>query len=58
MLNFDTLVVLIVALPLLVAVGNGLNLVAGEQLWGWRGVQRSTWLALLAAFLGQFGCLF
>ncbi len=53
MLNFDTVVILIVALPLFAAVANGLNLVAGDRFWGWRAVQRLTWMPLLASFLGS-----
>ena len=52
MLDFNTVVILIVALPLFAAVANGVNLVAGEQFWGWRKVQQLTWMTLLASFLG------
>ena len=53
MLNFNTVVILIVALPLFAAVANGINLVAGERFWGWRKVQSLTWMTLLASFLGS-----
>ena len=33
MLDFNTVVILIVALPLFAALANGINLVAGERFW-------------------------
>jgi NADH-quinone oxidoreductase subunit L len=48
---FDTIVLLTFGLPLLAAAANGINLVAGETLWGWRGVQNLTLWALGGAFL-------
>jgi len=53
MLDFNTVVILIVALPLFSALANGINLVAGERFWGWRKVQSLTWMTLLASFLGS-----
>lgn len=52
MLDFNTVVILIVALPLFAALANGINLVAGERFWDWRQVQRITWVTLLGSFLG------
>ena len=52
MLDFNTVVILIVALPLFAALANGVNLVAGERFWGWRKVQQLTWMTLLASLLG------
>ena len=53
MLDFNSVVILIVALPLFAAVANGINLVAGERFWGWRKVQSLTSTLLLASFLGS-----
>ena len=53
MLDFNSVVILIVALPLFAALANGINLVAGERFWGWRRVQSLTWMALLGSFLGS-----
>jgi len=52
MFNFDLVVILVVAFPLIAAVANGLNLVAGERYWGWRQVQRLTCGMLFASFVG------
>lgn len=52
-MDFNTVVILIVALPLFAALANGINLVAGERFWGWREVQKLTWMTLLASFLGS-----
>ena len=49
---FNTVILLIVAFPLFAAAANGINLVAGERLWGWRQVQRLTCLMLFASFIG------
>ena len=53
MLDFNSVVILIVALPLFAALANGINLVAGERFWGWRKVQSLTSTLLLASFLGS-----
>ena len=49
---FNTVILLIVAFPLIAAAANGINLVAGERFWGWRQVQRLTCLTLFASFIG------
>ena len=49
---FNTVVILIVLFPLFAAAANGINLVAGERLWGWREVQKLTCLMLFASFAG------
>ncbi len=51
-INFNTVVVLIVVFPLIAAMANGINLVAGERFWGWRQVQRLTCGMLFASFVG------
>jgi len=51
-INFDSVIILIVAFPLIAAVANGLNLVAGERFWGWKQVQRLTCGMLFASFVG------
>ncbi len=52
-INFDLITILIVVLPLIAAVANGINLVAGERFWGWRQVQLLTCGMLLASFVGS-----
>lgn len=49
---FETIVTLIVALPLLAALANGAHLIAGEKFWGWRTTQRITCGAALVSFIG------
>ncbi len=51
-INFYSVTILIVALPLLAAIANGFNLVSGERFWGWRTVQRTTCGALFFSFVG------
>ena len=48
---FDIIVLLALGMPLFAAVANGINLIAGEAYWGWRGVQTLTLWALGGAFL-------
>ena len=50
---FDLIVTLIVAVPLIAALCNGLNLLLGESLYGWRSVQRITVGAALLSFVGS-----
>ena len=50
---FEALVTLILVLPLVAAVLNGLNLLTGEVYYGWRTVQRITCGALLVSFVGS-----
>jgi NADH-quinone oxidoreductase subunit L len=50
---FNTVVMLIVLFPLFAAAANGINLVAGDRLWGWREVQKLTCLMLFASFAGS-----
>ena len=52
-MSFEALVTLILVLPLVAAVLNGLNLLSGEAYYGWRTVQRVTCGALLFSFLGS-----
>jgi len=52
-INFDLITILIVVFPLIAAVANGINLVAGERFWGWRQVQLLTCGMLLASFVGS-----
>ena len=50
---FETIVILIVLAPLIAAVVNGINLVAGETALGWRAVQRITCGAIFLSLLGS-----
>ncbi|MFT4584278.1 MAG: NADH-quinone oxidoreductase subunit L [Gammaproteobacteria bacterium] len=52
-MSFETIVILIVAVPLLAALANGAHLLAGETLWGWRTTQRITCGAALVSFIGS-----
>lgn len=52
-MSFETVVILIVALPLLAALANGAHLIAGETFWGWRTTQRITCGAALLSFIGS-----
>ena len=49
---FSFIIMAIVALPLIAAAANAVNLVAGDRLWTWRTVQRLTCSALFASFAG------
>ena len=53
MFDFNTIVTLIVVLPFLAALANGIHLIAGESFWDWRSTQRITCGALLLSFLGS-----
>ena len=53
MFDFNTIVTLIVALPFLAALANGIHLIAGETFWDWRSTQRITCGAILLSFLGS-----
>ena len=50
---FEQVAILTVLAPLLAALVNGLNLLAGGRLYSWRGVQRLTCAALFVAFIGS-----
>jgi len=52
-INFDLITILIVVFPLIAAVANAINLVAGERFWGWRQVQLLTCGMLFASFVGS-----
>ena len=52
-MTFETIVILIVALPLLAALANGAHLLAGEKMWGWRTTQRITCSAAFLSFIGS-----
>ena len=52
-MSFETVVILIVACPLLAALANGAHLIAGETLWDWRMTQRITCGATLLSFIGS-----
>ena len=53
MFDFNTIVTLIVALPFLAALANGIHLISGETFWDWRSTQRITCGAILLSFLGS-----